>query len=172
MDIWMWGGDGIHSLESIRAKWEVGWGKKLTLESKSQSVGFQRKVFLSVWWLAQWGKGPGSLKFIFLSESTSPPKGRWTRKGVQKETLALPGDVWGLEMREHEEWYGRLEDRKKFSGWCHLSFLLLFSAVSTLHKTASCSSSALYNTSQLSSFGIYFYLSKLFWILTLLSLGM
>lgn len=29
MGTWMWGGDGIHSLESVRAMWEVGWGKKL-----------------------------------------------------------------------------------------------------------------------------------------------
>lgn len=35
MSTWMWGGNGIHSLESVRAKWEVGWGKKLALEGKS-----------------------------------------------------------------------------------------------------------------------------------------
>lgn len=86
MGTWMWGGDGIHSLE-------VGWGKKLVLEGKSQSVGFQRKVFLTALWLAQWGKGPGSPRLIFLSESNFPPKGHQTQKGAQKQALAHPGDV-------------------------------------------------------------------------------
>lgn len=59
MGAWVWGGDGIHSLGSIRARKGV-WG--LALEGESQSVGFERRVFLSVLWLVQWGRDLGSLR--------------------------------------------------------------------------------------------------------------
>lgn len=46
-----------------------------------------------------------------------------------------------------------------FQGGATSPFSFFSSAVLTLHKTASCSSPALHNTSQLSSFGISLFLS-------------
>lgn len=70
MGAWMWGGDGIHSPGSIRAKGAGG----LTLGTGSQSEGFKRKVLLSALWLTQWGKGPGCLRVSSSLNSTLPQR--------------------------------------------------------------------------------------------------
>lgn len=60
-------------------------GGTLALEGESQSVEFERKIFLTVLWLARWRNGPGRLTFIFLSEYTK--KGPRSRYSFTQGTL-------------------------------------------------------------------------------------
>lgn len=68
------------------------------MEGESQSVGFERKVFLSVLWLVQWGRGRGNLRRTFF-ESNSPCKGHLTQKGAREQAFTHAGTLWGLGLR-------------------------------------------------------------------------